>query len=197
MTLHIEPQADMALPDNRTPPNWEMRTAAAAETIRMLAEHGLDVNVTSTDRDTAAQLLLAHAEDPELVKKKATPVRTAKLTPATLLATDKLLKDFGHSVVDSAAQVRHYVTNKLIDESDNPDARIRIRALELLGKISDVGLFADKTEVTVTHQSTDDIKERLRGKLTKLMPVHHDVEDAVVLDGEVLDLDSELGLKDE
>jgi len=131
------------------------------------------------------------------VKKKATPVRTAKLTPATLLATDKLLKDFGHSVVDSAAQVRHYVTNKLIDESDNPDARIRIRALELLGKISDVGLFADKTEVTVTHQSTDDIKERLRGKLTKLMPVHHDVEDAVVLDGEVLDLDSELGLKDE
>jgi len=114
-----------------------------------------------------------------------------------LLATDKLLKDFGHSVVDSAAQVRHYVTNKLIDESDNPDARIRIRALELLGKISDVGLFADKTEVTVTHQSTDDIKERLRGKLTKLMPVHHDVEDAVVLDGEVLDLDSELGLKDE
>jgi hypothetical protein len=62
--------------------------------------------------------------------------------------------------------------------------------LELLGKISDVGLFAEKSEVTVTHQSTDDLKAKLRNKLEKLVnPV-----DEVVLDGQTIDVDAELGL---
>jgi len=86
--------------------------------------------------------------------------------------------------------VRHLVTNKLILETENPDPRVRIRALELLGKISDVGLFAEKSEVTVTHQSTDDLKAKLRKKLEKLVnPV-----DEVVLDGEIIDVDAELGV---
>jgi hypothetical protein len=90
-------------------------------------------------------------------------------------------------------QIRHLVTNKLLLETDNPDPRVRIRALELLGKISDVGLFAEKSEVTVTHQSTDDLRERLRMKLTKLV----NPEDAVVIDGKSIDVDEELGLKEE
>ena len=102
-------------------------------------------------------------------------------------------------MVDSALQVRHLVTNKLLLESENADPRIRMRALELLGKISDVGLFSEKSEVTITHQSTDDLREKLRSKLEKLVnPVEEaEIEDAVVLDGEVLDVDAELGLLDD
>ena len=75
---------------------------------------------------------------------------------------------------------------------------MRIRALELLGKISDVGLFTEKTEITITHQTTDDIKERLRSKLTKLVnpPETDDVVDAVVIDGDEIDIDAEFGLDD-
>jgi hypothetical protein len=62
--------------------------------------------------------------------------------------------------------------------------------LELLGKISDVGLFSEKSEVTVTHQSTDDLKAKLRRKLEKLV---NPVEE-IVLDGEIIDLDVELGI---
>jgi hypothetical protein len=62
--------------------------------------------------------------------------------------------------------------------------------LELLGKISDVGLFAEKSEVTVTHQSTDDLKAKLRKKLEKLV----NPADEVTLDGEVIDVDAELGV---
>jgi hypothetical protein len=54
--------------------------------------------------------------------------------------------------------------------------------LELLGKISDVGLFAEKSEVTITHQSSDDLRARLRGKLEKLVDPAIDVEDAVIVD---------------
>ena len=53
-------------------------------------------------------------------------------------------------------------------ETENPDARVRIRALELLGKMSDVGLFTERSEVVVTHRSTDDLKLSLREKLQKL-----------------------------
>jgi hypothetical protein len=85
------------------------------------------------------------------------------------------------------------VTNKLIEETENPDPRIRIRALELLGKITDVGLFSEKSEVTVTHQTSDDLKEKLREKLSRL--VNPDtVEDAIMIGGEIIDVDKELGL---
>jgi len=64
--------------------------------------------------------------------------------------------------------------------------------LELLGKISDVGLFAEKSEVTVTHQSTDDLRAKLRSKLEKLVePV--EIEDAVVIENQTLDLKEALG----
>ena len=97
-------------------------------------------------------------------------------------------------------QIRHLVTNKLIEETENPDPRVRIRALELLGKISDVGLFSEKTEITITHQTTDDIKERLRAKLTKLVNPEQnqdDVVDAVVVDDEEINVDAEFGLVEE
>jgi hypothetical protein len=58
-------------------------------------------------------------------------------------------------------------------------------------------LFAEKSEVTVTHQSTEDLRNKLRGKLEKLVqPVEIeevDYED-VVLDGEALNLEEELGV---
>ena len=89
------------------------------------------------------------------------------------------------------------MTNKLILETENPDPRTRIRALELLGKISDVSLFAEKSEITVTHQSTDDLRAKLRGKLEKLVNPAYEAEDAIIVDGEVIDVDAELGLVNE
>ena len=65
-----------------------------------------------------------------------------------------------------------------------------MRALELLGKISDVGLFSEKSEVTITHQSTDDLREKLKGKLEKL--VAGEVVEAPV----IVDVKEELGLED-
>jgi hypothetical protein len=111
--------------------------------------------------------------------------------------TNNILQEFGQSVVNSALQVRHLVTNKLLLETENPDPRVRIRALELLGKVSDVGLFAEKSEVTITHQSTDDLKAKLRSKLEKLVNPPEEAEEAIIIDGEPLDVDAELDSDDE
>jgi hypothetical protein len=92
-----------------------------------------------------------------------------------------VLQRFGHSVVESSLQVRHMVTNKLIQETDNPDPRIRLRALELLGKITDVGLFTERSEVTVTHQTSDDLRAKLKSKLQKMKDVTPAVEEAEII----------------
>jgi hypothetical protein len=101
----------------------------------------------------------------------AHPSRLGAMPPAAVMLTAEILQQFGHEIVKDSIQVRHLVMNKLVQETENPDPRIRIRALELLGKITDVGLFTDRSEVTVTHQTADDLRARLREKLGKLKNV--------------------------
>lgn len=174
------------------------RAAAACATIDHLQEHAnpddLDLKPNAEDRNVAAALASAYAQDPEKTSKEVTTPRASRLTPAALLATRNILDEWGHAVVHHAVEIRHMVTNKLINEVENPDPRVRIRALELLGKISDVGLFAEKAEITVTHQSTDDLRAKLREKLDKLRGKSENVIDVVEINGETLDLDAELGL---
>ena len=175
MTLLITPEIGVPFSDESSHEDLRHKAEAACNTALELSEYGLDVEPNKEDKDTAAKLVAAYAEDPERTSKKATTKKISTLTPASLILTNNILQEFGHSVAESAVQIRHLVTNKLLLESENADPRIRMRALELLGKISDVGLFAEKSEVTVTHQSTEDLRNKLRGKLEKLV---QPIEDA-------------------
>lgn len=201
------------VPDNATPLQGAPpplgglldRVDAAVETVQLLAQHGLPLTLpTEGEQETAARLVAAFAADPVLTTRKATVKNVAQLTPPTLLLTQQVLRDYAHSVVTSASQIRHLVTNKLIQETENPDPKVRIKALELLGKISDVGLFSEKTEVTVTHQTTDDLRAKLKARLNALRdvtPAEQEEDDTapalLTLEGEVFDLDAELGLAPE
>lgn len=194
MTLMLEPEIGVPYSDSIPYMDLRARAEAACNTASMLSEHGLNLEPTAEDEDTAAKLALAYADNPEKTSKKVTNKRAAKLPPPALVATHGILTQFGHSVVESAVQVRHLVTNKLIEETENPDPRVRIRALELLGKISDVGLFTEKTEVTITHRTTDELRESLRSKLAKLVNPEENIEEAVYTE---VDVDAELGIEDE
>ena len=176
MTLHVKPELGVEITKSGSFVDLKDRAEAACNTAEQLVEHGLDVAPTKEDQENAAKLVAAYAE--------------ATLTPASLMLTDKILKEFGQSVVESSIQIRHLVTNKLLLESENPDPRVRMRALELLGKISDVGLFSEKSEITITHQSTDDLREKLRGKLERL------VAGEVIEDAVFVDVKEELGISE-
>ena len=196
MTVGVEPELGVQINKVTSSVDLKDRMESAANTAKELGKHGLEVEPTKEDKDVAAKLAVAYANNPAKTSKKVTPKRVAVLTPASLILTDNILQEFGRSVVESSVQIRHLVTNKLLLETDNPDPRVRIRALELLGKISDVGLFAEKSEVTITHQSTDDIKEKLRSKLAKLVNPPEEIENAVIIDGEPVDVNEELGIDD-
>lgn len=192
MTLEIVPEMGVRPSSDAPYADLRQRLDAVCNTLEAL---GKSPPPTSADEESAKQLARGYAADPENASKQMTPQRVAKTTPAALLLTKQLLDEFGHRVVEDAVQIRHLVTNKLIEESSNPDARVRLKALELLGKMSDVSLFAEKSEVTITHQTTDDIKARLRDKLARLVNPEPVVDDAVIIDGEVVDVEAELGLK--
>ena len=197
MTFALEPELGVPLCEEQRQIDLKDRAGAAASTALELAEHGLDVLPNKEDEAIAAGLVNSYAADPDKTSRTANANRVSTLTPASLILTDKILTEFGRSVVDSSMQIRHLVTNKLLLETENPDSRTRIKALELLGKISDVGLFSEKSEITITHQSTDDLKSKLRRKLEKLVPQGEEAEDAVILDGEEVDLAEELGIEAE
>ena len=197
MTITAEPELGVPLEKAKPSLDLKERTNAAANTAKELGKHGLDVTPDKEDKDVASKISASYAGDPAGTSKKVTQKKISTLKPASIILTDSILNEVGRSVVENSLQIRHLVTNKLLLESENPDPRVRIRALELLGKISDVGLFAEKSEVTVTHQSTDDLREKLRSKLAKLVNPEEEVEEAVVINGESIDVDEELGLKDE
>lgn len=159
---------------------------AAANTAKLLESAGLEITFGDEDVDTAAATARQAARDPSSLQTKQAKATLTRRTPATLLLTEEILRNYGHQIVQEAAQVRHMVVNKLIQETENPDARIRVKALELLGKVSDVGLFTEKQEITVTHQTSDDLRARLRQKLQKLVDVTP-VEDAELVEGEETD----------
>lgn len=169
MELKIDSDVPLATSE---PKNGYMPTlSAAAGTARLLAEAGLEIVFNDEVLDDAAETARQAARNPTALQTRSAVKTITKKTPAALILTEKILNDYGHKIVEEASQVRHMVVNKLIQETENPDARIRVKALELLGKVSDVGLFTEKQEITITHQTSDDLRDRLRRKLQKMVDV--------------------------
>lgn len=194
--LNVEP--DLAIPfpeDNPVLSNFRERAEAACRTAEILE---LDVTPTEEDMAVAETITYEVAKNEDKVNKIVTTKKASTIKPATYHQVNAILKEFSTKVVDNATQIRLLVTNKLLLESENEDPKIRIRALELLGKITDVGLFTEKSEVTINHRSNQELMDSLRSKIQKLMHPQG-IEDAKVVEvnGETIDLDKELGLKED
>jgi predicted ATP-grasp superfamily ATP-dependent carboligase len=193
MQIHVEP--DLAIPfpeDNPVLANFIEKAQAACNSAQLL---GLNMEPTEEDKLVAEEATYAVAQNEEKANKKLVK---KDLKPAAYGQVKTVLDAYSTRVVENAMQIRLLVTNKLILDSDSPDDRTRLRALELLGKITDVGLFTEKSEVTINNRSTQDLLESVRAKIQRLMhPV--DVEDVkeVKVNGETINLDEELGADEE
>ena len=114
----------------------------------------------------------------------------------TTVWLDKLLGDYNNAIVDDTIRLKTYVTTKLIEESEGEKAADRLRALESLGRLSQLGMFADKLEISVNTKSTEELKEELSKKLSRYMGVVQEVEAEKIKETvQVIDLDIELGRK--
>lgn len=126
------------------------------------------------------------ANVPDPVKK--TTLANAK-TPESVKRIVGMLANYDWQFVDEAHRIRGFIVSKLVDEAEeHPDAKVRLRALELLGKVTDVGLFSERIEIKKTDISDADLDAQIRAKLEKFveksntLALKPPVEDAV--DGE-------------
>jgi len=153
------PEIDLDVPIADFPPTFEDLQDRVDAAFAAIATLGVDVEVSDEDIETAQAVVTG--------AKKPTEVLLS--SPGTVVHIKAILSEYDKAVVESAAQIRTFVTNKLILESESADPRIRIKALELLGKISDVGLFTEKTEITMRHRPTEELEQLLRERLMKTL----------------------------
>lgn len=173
------------MPKNNKSEGFVPTLEAAVATARLLEDAGLSIMPTEDDIKTAASAVRGIAADTVTLKYALKPNELGRQTPASLIMVREILQEFGQKIVEEAESIRHLVMNKLVIETENPDPRVRLRSLELLGKMGDVSLFTERKEITVTHQTSDEVRDRLRARLARLLPqtpTEPEPEDAEVID---------------
>lgn len=187
--MNITPTDDHPLPANtaeQTAPTLQENARIAANTANIMLELGMPFEMTAEDEAEARKLF---AE----VDKKKKSNGAAQSNPPQLyqgnvaLKLSALLTEYDHRVVLDATQARTYIMNRLLEISSCGETKQELRALELMGKMSDIGAFSEKSEVTVTHRTSGDLKQILQDKISKLL-------NANAIDVETRDVKRELGL---
>lgn len=119
--------------------------------------------------------------DPDAEKQKAALISIK--TPAAVQHLTGMLTAYDWEFVHQAKEIRGYAVAKIMEETKHPDARIRLKALDMLGKVTEVALFTERVEVTQKDASETEIEQRLRERLSKFLLPHgkKSVEEAVVV----------------
>jgi hypothetical protein len=162
--------------------------SAQVETQAWLKELGVETDeelATNKEKTAAREAFgaLATVTPDEETKEKLVALKT----PAAVRHLVGMLTAYDWEFVQQAKEIRGYTVSKLLEECENPNANIRLKALGLLGKVTEVGLFTEKIEVKKTDLTEDEIDRKLKEKLAKFM----DIEDADVTDVEDVSQKSE------
>ena len=92
-------------------------------------------------------------------------------TPESVRHLVTMLSAYDWEFVEQAKQMRGMAVAKIIEETNHPDARIRLKAIEMLGRVTEVALFTDRIEVKKTDMTDAEIDKRLQDKLDTLLNV--------------------------
>jgi len=184
---NVEPDRDHPLPDSfadETGSDFHENVNIAANTSVLLSGLGMPYEMTDEDAMKAEELFQ------NVKEHKKSPKPPAELNnTGVVLALTQYVKEYGTAVVANAVETRNVIHTRLLQISQCGDPRHELKALELLGKMSDVGAFTEKSELVITHKTADDLKEAIKEKISRLLK--SDVIDVEsVSDG----LEEELGL---
>jgi hypothetical protein len=161
---------------------FEDELAVAANTAELLEALGAPIEI---DDKTLTQ-------EKELIDKVIKEKDTKPLTNLPVaVGAASFLRTYGQSLALDVAQVRAALTTKLLEIADCGDVRHELRAIELLGKHSDIGLFTERSEITINYNSPESLEAAIKERVKRLL--NADIIDVKPLG---MDLDEELGLAD-
>jgi len=158
--------------------------AVTANTLSLLEELGAGPDI---DPETArAEKNLVQNALKTQNKKAMQSVTTAAY------AAREFIKEYANQVSADVNEVRSAITTKLLALANCGDPKFELKAIELLGKHSDIALFTERSEITINHKSSADLEEAIKERVKRLL--NADIVDVTpIMD----DLDAELAATEE
>jgi len=145
---------------------------AQVNTTKWLEELGVEDDqkiLHEAEANAARRVFTALATNtpPDEAKHQLTQLKT----PESVRHLVTMLSAYDWEFVEQAKQMRGMAVAKIIEETNHPDARIRLKAIEMLGRVTEVALFTDRVEIKKTDLSDAEIDKKLQDKLDKLLNV--------------------------
>lgn len=181
--VKIEPTDEHPVPystGEEKPSTFMDEVSITAMTAELLEQLGAPLEVETEDFKRETALI-----DQAIKKKDVTALRT----PAGALGARAFLAEYGRNMALDAIEVRTALTNKLLEIANCGEIKYELKALELLGKHSDIGLFTERTEININYNSPDALEAQIKERVKRLL--NADVIDIKPLG---MDLDEELGI---
>jgi hypothetical protein len=183
--VNIEPTADHPIPfdtEDEVAPTFAEELAVAGNTVELQVELGAPLEV---DERTANQ-------EKSLIEQAIKNRKAKALTnPNTAFAAAAFLRTYGQQMALDVVQARSAITNKLMEIANCGDPRYELKALELLGKHSDIGLFTERSEITINYKNPEDLEHAIKERVKRLL--NADIIDITPIGA---DLDDVLGVAD-
>ena len=183
--LNIEPTRDHPIPfdlSDERPATQTDSVAVAVNTVDFIEQLGGSIDFNADDAQAAVDFVTRPVNSPRHLGN-----------PAQAKAAHIILREHDYQSFEDVQQARNFITNRLIELAACGDPKLEIKALELLGKHSDVGLFTNRSEITINHKSPETLENSIKERVKRLLNAPDDVEDITPLD----DLDAHLGAIDE
>jgi|TARA_R110002020_G_scaffold99701_2_gene236366 hypothetical protein len=161
--VQIEPTKDHPVPYDLTeekPATLLEEMAVAGNTAELQESLGAALDVSEGDIEKEKELLRAVAE----AKK---PSNLTNQT--TAFAAAAFLRTYGAQLAMDAVQARSAITHKLMEIADCGDPRYELKALELLGKHSDIGIFTERSEITINYKSPEELEKAIKDRVKNLL----------------------------
>lgn len=183
MSIKITPTKDVPLPFDIEEPELATfmdEVAVAANTAELLEELGAPLEVDEHTLEREKALIEAVAK-----RQQTAPLKNY----STALAASGFLKTYGQNLAFDVGQVRAALTNKLLEIANCGETKYELKALELLGKHSDISLFTERSEITINYNSPDALEAAIKERVKRLL--NAEIIDATPVE---VDLDEELGV---
>jgi hypothetical protein len=161
--INLEPTKDFPVPYDTSPERpatFKDEVTVAANTADVLSQLGATIEVAPEDIDAFKNLTEHH--------NRSTASRALK-NPSTASAAAMFLKSYANQVAADANEVRSAITAKLMEIANCGDPRYELKALELLGKHSDVGIFTERSEITINHKTSNSLEDAIKERIKRLL----------------------------
>lgn len=181
--VNIEPTDEFPVPfdlSDQKPTTFVEEVQVAGATAELLVELGAPLEVDLETADREKKLLEAVTKN-----KKTKPLQQVN----TAFAAAAFLRTYGQSMAFDAVQARTAITTKLMEIANCGDIKFELKALELLGKHSDIGLFTERSEITINYKNPEELENAIKERVKRLL--NADVIDVTPIG---IDLDEELGV---